>query len=885
MGTGMEKCFYGKWYGICLVITVGICLAMCGLGRPAYAREGQANYTVTATPIYYGQKLGASVLTGEVKKTDGTVLKGTLAWQNPEEVMLSAGTFLKTAVFTPEGAATPVKDASGKQTGTSEPGGTVAVENESAEVKNTDAETAPDHNSAPDSRLVYLNVSVQVNPAVLTVEEWPAVGKKQNIYDGDVLRDAVLLEGGGPVTCQVDRPAPNHTEQVNGKFRWKTPGKIMETGTCTAEIVFEPANTANYESCSTEIEIKVKPRPVALQIRVSDRLVKVGQELLLTAVAGKDDKTGAPNGKISFLVNGETVASGLIPAETEEGFRAEAAWSAEEAGDYEVWAVYIPRDNHTDRVESGKTQILAAAPVSAFVTEELPEGKEGKEYEAVLETDASGRFEIKYSVTQGRLPNGLSFNEKNGKISGIPKETGKFTFTAEAAEEGAKIYGIYTVTVREKEKLAFSVICKDVCYGEKVEAQVRAERNSQLRYRITYEGIASTKYEKRETPPAMPGDYRVKAIIEEPEDFAGQEVFQDFSVRKARPKLAVLADPQRLTGAGDITLKIMVENPVDAGLKEGLPTVFSVSFDSAVKTRQSLEGKEGVYTYVFTTENRNGKIRCTVKSRENDFYETAESYVDVETRRKEEPEVKPSEKPKEENRKEEPEKEKEPVRKSPEEMEAEFWQDVIFRIYDAQEKGDTVTINAKGRKSMPDRVMDALRGHDKVTLALVWEGDMIIIPPGKAPQFQKGRTEWTLTELSKQYPLSKPAASVPPVPQTPPQGKPQESALAPSESIKPSVGDGQKAEADKGGVIVHEKTEDRETEAPCEDEDDSGREESSVEPERESAAAIPESTVQVNGEAGRTLHIDWFLAAAFVCAGTGVIAVAVAIAAMVKKKK
>lgn len=887
----MDKNVYRKWIKTVLAKAAVLCLTAVGFSQPAFAQEAGFVHDIKADPICCGQKLGNSVLSGTVRNAEGTIRKGTIAWQNPEEVIPTAGTYLRAVVFTPEtpAAANPPAAPLPEKEETGTEGGTAADgmegrgrEDETAGEEGRDAGTVPpppaDAGNTPEVNTIM--VSVLVKPAPLQVQEWPVIEKNQHIYDGDILREVVSLLGEGSVINPVN---PNKPVPVSGKFRWENPDLLLETGTQTVTLNFEPTDSANYEKCVKQIELVVQPRPVALQLQISNARIKTGQEVRMTAEVNKDARTEELNGTISFLVNEDTVAEGLVLEKAENGFRCEAGFKAQKDGEYEIKAVYSPKDSHTDRAESRTKKVTVTAPVSAFLTRELPEGREGKDYEAVLETDGSGTSAITFTITGGSLPKGISLQENSGKITGIPKESGEFWFTVEAAEDDAKISKEFRIIISEKEKLAFSVVCKDVNYGEKVEAVVRTARNADLKYQITFEGISGTKYEKSETAPKMPGNYRVKAVIEEPEDFAGQEVFQDFVIRKAKPKLTFSADPKEVTGGGDVTLKITVENPYDAGLKTGLPAVFSVRFDSAVGTKQGLSGREGNYTYLFTAENKTGKIRCTVKAEANDCYEAAEANVDVETRRKEEPEQTPSEKPKEEKPKQEPEKKKEeePVKKTPEEMEAEFWQDIIFRIYRAQDKGDTVTINAKGHKYMPEKVMEALRGHAKVTLALVWEGDMIVIPAGKAQAMQKSRTRWTLEELSKLYPFTKPAAVTP---QPAPLPKPAESSTVQAENGQAAAQGGKKTGGNKGGVIVHEKPE-TEAAEPSQESQESQEESTAAQEEEVSLPQEASREVLEPEETKGPKQIDWFLVAACICAGTGVIAISVAIAAMIKKRR
>ena len=249
------------------------------------------------------------------------------------------------------------------------------------------------------------------------------------------------------------------------------------------------------------------------------------------------------------------------------------------------------------------------------------------------------------------------------------------------------------------------------------------------------------------------------------------------TANKRKANLTVQAEPAVLTAGGSVTLKISIRDSQDGCWNEELATALEVKTDPETELLEALDGKEGDYTYRFQVKEQNAKILCTVTAPENDYYLEAKATAEVTVQKPAPPMPKPQNESGQTGSRKEKEPEPPPV-KTPEEVEADFWQSVIDRINKAQAKAETVTINAKGHTSLPDTVLDALRKNTGVTLALVWEKDMIVIGAGQAPPWELSRKTWTLEELSLRYPLpSLPTAdstpqSAPAPPQTPVSPKP-----------------------------------------------------------------------------------------------------------------
>lgn len=87
--------------------------------------------------------------------------------------------------------------------------------------------------------------------------------------------------------------------------------------------------------------------------------------------------------------------------------------------------------NYCGKAEHYFTISENAAAAPTITTGSLPDGKVGEAYSQTL--TANGTTPIKWSISGGALPDGLSLNKDTGKISGTPTADGtaKFTVTAE----------------------------------------------------------------------------------------------------------------------------------------------------------------------------------------------------------------------------------------------------------------------------------------------------------------------------------------------------------------------------------------------------------------------------------------------------------------------
>jgi hypothetical protein len=101
---------------------------------------------------------------------------------------------------------------------------------------------------------------------------------------------------------------------------------------------------------------------------------------------------------------------------------------------------------------------LTASPLT-IVTTSLPTGYVGTGYNDLSGGvyAAGGTPGYSYSITQGSLPNGLTFNSTSGIISGFPTSTGTSSFTVRATDAGGSPPASQALSITVDPELPFSV--------------------------------------------------------------------------------------------------------------------------------------------------------------------------------------------------------------------------------------------------------------------------------------------------------------------------------------------------------------------------------------------------------------------------------------------
>lgn len=91
--------------------------------------------------------------------------------------------------------------------------------------------------------------------------------------------------------------------------------------------------------------------------------------------------------------------------------------------------------------------IIITPSLSITTSSPLPEGIINRQYSQTLSCDSEAGNVVTWTHTGGSLPDGLTFNSSTGIISGIPSESGTFTFTIRASAGSLSVSKEFSLTI------------------------------------------------------------------------------------------------------------------------------------------------------------------------------------------------------------------------------------------------------------------------------------------------------------------------------------------------------------------------------------------------------------------------------------------------------
>ena len=316
------------------------------------------------------------------------------------------------------------------------------------------------------------NGSVTVTNAVETVDDTPVFYKDDTVMfsvvpdEGYQLKELKVTKANGSVDCESD----------DGEmYSFTQPGENV-----TVTATFEKMKAAEKPTISVEGEYVYDGSEQTADVKGVDGTMIVtghtgtnagdytvtvtsktgawadGSEEAVTAAWRIERATQeAPEGLAGAVTSGEGASDGKITGvDSTMEYRAEGesvytACTGTEitglaAGKYYVR--YREDGNHFAGADA-KVTVTVGQVAPTITTASLADGRVGEAYSAKLA--ATGTGPIKWEVTGGALPEGLSLNAATGEISGTPTAAGTASFTVTATNGVGSVSKALSITIAE----------------------------------------------------------------------------------------------------------------------------------------------------------------------------------------------------------------------------------------------------------------------------------------------------------------------------------------------------------------------------------------------------------------------------------------------------
>ena len=231
----------------------------------------------------------------------------------------------------------------------------------------------------------------------------------------------------------------------------------------------------------------------------------VGGSQTLTATVTPEDAT---NKKVCWSSDNEAVAT-----VSEDGVVTAVAGGT----------AVITATTH-DGLFTASCTVTVNAPATApnIITDTLPDGKVGEAYSQTL--TANGTTPIKWSISGGARPDGLTLDETTGEISGTPTTAGTASFTVKAENSAGSDTKELSITITKAAPTEYTVTVTTVGGGTASASSAKAVVGTEIRltakpdegYRFKEWEVMSGNVTIKDDKFTMPdSNVEIKAIFEE----------------------------------------------------------------------------------------------------------------------------------------------------------------------------------------------------------------------------------------------------------------------------------------------------------------------------------------------------------------------------------
>lgn len=217
------------------------------------------------------------------------------------------------------------------------------------------------------------------------------------------------------------------------------PVKAKISGTAKESGVFTVTITAGNGGVTVSKEYKLTVKGIAPKLKGSLKFGKVGENYYSILRA---------SGTTPINWNIEGLPEGLSCYKNDDGTCCEISGIPSEGLSGKISVTLTSPAGKLSRALSLRIKYIKPK----IITFSLPAGQQYEEY-APVKLQASGSPVITWTKTSGKLPEGMSLSE-DGTLSGTPQEYGKFTFKAQALNQGGKNSKSYKLLISKSDEKA-----------------------------------------------------------------------------------------------------------------------------------------------------------------------------------------------------------------------------------------------------------------------------------------------------------------------------------------------------------------------------------------------------------------------------------------------